>query len=82
MIIWYSILFSESLFHVTCPAVTIGLECGEEVENAVSGLLENTDYNLAVCPKEVLEKMRPFQDIFKLAIIEERMVENAIRRKK
>lgn len=82
MIIWYSILFSEGLFHITCPAVTIGLECGEEVENAVSGFLENTDYDLAVCPKEVLEEIRPFQDIFKLAIIEEKMVENEIKRKK
>lgn len=67
---------------VTCPAVIIGLECGEEVENAVFDFLENTEYGLKFCPKDVLEEIMPLKDVFKLAIIEEKMVENAIRRKK
>lgn len=66
----------------TCPAVITGLECGEEVENAVSDVLENTNYGLKSCPKEVLEEIRPLKDVFKLAIIEEKMIENAIRKKK
>lgn len=60
----------------------IGLECGEDVENAVSELLENTDYSLRTCPKDLKREINPLKQIFKLAVIQERKIEKAIKKRK